>query len=175
MGPLFVWWWNSLDSVVNGSGFISIGFSGGAQANLSAFAQAHTIANASNTILLDPGLGFGTSVPADVTVIRGVNGYSGVVNLTSQGGNSLYTSCGHDPVCLMSNALLSAGANALADAGACENPAIFERGKPPRPIHGGNGGTNAGNGDHFAQRPSGPGKDCWSDPEAGCTEPKGPF
>jgi len=139
-------------SFQNGTGFLAIGFSGGAQANLSAFAENGITPDASNTILLDPGLGSSRAgpwfagAPAGVNIYRGMRGLSLPVNATSLfGGNTTWVpSCGHDPVCLMTHGAM--GSSAVANAGACPNPSIFQPGKPPVPIRGGGGGGGGGGG-----------------------------
>jgi RHS repeat-associated protein len=137
------------DAAANGTGFLSIGFSGGAQSNLDAFQQLGMTANGSNTILLDPGLGAGTSPPAGVSVYRGAQDWSPLVNGTSAGGNSISVSgCGHDAVCLINNGGASLS-QSIAAAGPCSNPTLFVQGKSPtplRPVQTGGGGAGGGTG-----------------------------
>ena len=146
-----------LDGAAHGSGFVAIGFSGGAEANLSAFQNLGITSNASNTVLLDPGLGIGTSVAAGVPVYEGtaplstaVNLWSGLVSGSNGGDNFYVPGCSHDAVCLMGGAQSSA---AIQSVSPCTNPAIYQPGKPSTPLHppqfaggGGVGGEGQGGG-----------------------------
>ena len=55
--------------------------------------------------------------------------------------------CAHDAVCLMTNGAMALS-NTVSGAGPCATPAIFERGKAPRPLGGssGSGGSGGGHG-----------------------------
>jgi|HubBroStandDraft_6_1064221.scaffolds.fasta_scaffold96991_2 RHS repeat-associated protein len=128
------------DSSAGGTGFVAAGFSGGAQANLLAFDIMGLTPNASNTVLLDPGLGLGQGVPNGVSVYRGTQVFSGqgieslLVNATSLGGNSIaIPTCGHDPVCLIKNGVAMVS-NVIASAGPCSHPTVFELNKVPAPL-----------------------------------------
>lgn len=110
-----------------GGGVFSLGFSGGAQANVSAgVASIGNGAFQGNTAFYDPGLGIGQSLPANASVYRGSGSISNLVNATSGGntGTSI-PGCGHDVSCAIRNsAALQA---ALKQAGPCTKPRIFVR------------------------------------------------
>lgn len=109
------------DATANGSTFFALGFSGGAQANISA-----GVASDGQFAFYDPGLGLGQSLPKGSNVFRGVGAVSDIVNATSPGGNSsTIAACGHDLSCAIANG--PALQKALANAGPCKKPTVFVR------------------------------------------------
>jgi hypothetical protein len=114
-------------SAQNGSGFFSLGFSGGAQANVSAGAGTGAYANAA---FYDPGIGVGQSLPPNATVFQGVGGTSALVAASSlfttsplDTWPSSITNCGHDVGCAIQNS--PALQAALKSAGPCPAPKVF--------------------------------------------------
>ena len=129
----------------NGTEFLAIGFSGGAQANLSASHRTHLAAST----FADPGLGLGSFLPPDSTNYLGSGLISDLVNLTSPGGeaNISVPGCGHDMACIIANS--PDLQQALANAGPCPNPLIFYRTKDGVAVSGaGAAGGGGGGGSH---------------------------
>lgn len=117
------------DSIGNNSDYFALGFSGGAQANLSANTTSFGTSS-----FYDPGLGIGQSIPAGADVFRGGGPISDLVNATSAGGNTVSVAgCGHNVNCAITNS--STLQKALENAGPCTTPTIFSRNHPPRPIN----------------------------------------
>jgi RHS repeat-associated protein len=143
------------DARANGTTFLAAGFSGGAQANISASAQNALTPDVS--IFVDPGLGIGASLPGNSTVYRTSGITSGLVNFTSPGGNSISVpDCNHNINCAI---VAGTGLQqALAEAGPCSNPTIYTRGRAPRPRGGGGAGAgNSGPGGMWVFLPNGGG------------------
>ena len=131
------------DARANGTAFLAAGFSGGSQANVSATAQNGLTPEVS--IFVDPGLGIGASLPGNSTVYRTSGLTSGLINLTSPGGNTVSVpDCNHDINCVIAaNPGLQ---EALIKAGPCSTPTIYSRGSAPTPITSGTGGGGWGGG-----------------------------
>lgn len=134
------------DAAQNGTQFLAVGFSGGAQANVSASGRTHLPAST----FADPGLGLGSFLPKDSTNFLGSGVKSDLVNFTSPGGqaNIDIAGCGHDMACIIANS--PDLQKALADAGPCANPMVFTRTKNGVVVSGqgsgGGGGGGGGNG-----------------------------
>lgn len=119
------------DVNAGGGSFFSLGFSGGAQANLSA-----GVTSMGSAAFYDPGLGLGYSPD-----IPGVQDYTGsgftssLVNGLSGGypdGDIDVAGCGHDVSCAIENNTNLQ--DQLDKAGPCLNPRVFWRGGHSTPL-----------------------------------------
>jgi RHS repeat-associated protein len=120
------------DSQASGLPSVSVDFSGGAQAGLSA--DSNVGSSPDTQIFVDPGLGVaGGPIPEGSDVYRGSGLENALVNFTSPGGNNIPTpDCGHDLACVM--ATNEEIVNALYST-PCSNPQIFDR-KGAHPLNG---------------------------------------
>jgi RHS repeat-associated protein len=108
-----------------GTGKIFLGFSGGAQANISGGVDS----SMGTVAFYDPGLGLGQDIPAGSSVFMGGKAISDLVNtasaLSGTHTGKLVPGCGHDVACaIKSSASLR---KLLQAAGPCNHPTVFVR------------------------------------------------